>query len=154
MCIRDRYIMLLLWYNTLHRKESTQNWNILDCKGIPFEHVSRRLSTNGKPWFSALDQSKALISGHNFSWLIPRGYYSVAIQPIVDLLNDKALINTIVTHSNWQSLEYHPTTNIQPLDFHLTFTWHYWLSLESHLTSTSLPLQYHLHTTWKPVDYH
>ena len=121
---------------------------ILDCKGIPFEHVSRRLSTNGKPRFWALDQSQASISGYIFSSLFPNGYHFVTIQPIIDNLNGKALINTIVTFSNWHSLEYHPTTNGQPLEFNLTSTW---LPLDYHLTTTWLPLDFHLTTTWLPL---
>ena len=122
---------------------------ILDCKGIPFEHVSRRLSTNGKPRFWALDQSQASISGYIFSSLFPNGYHFVTIQPIIDNLNGKALINTIVTFSNWHSLEYHPTTNGQPLEFNLTSTW---LPLDYHLTTTWLPLDCHLTTTCVPLD--
>ena len=124
---------------------------ILDCKGIPFEHVSRRLSTNGKPRFWALDQSQASISGYIFSSLFPNGYHFVTIQPIIDNLNGKALINTIVTFSNWHSLEYHPTTNGQPLEFNLTSTW---LPLDYHLTTTWLPLDCHFTTTWLPLDYY
>ena len=167
-----------------HRK----NWpkiralaQILARKGIPFENFRRRLSTNEKPRFRALDQSQASISGKFYSSNNFKGCHCASIQPVKarwKLFKSHILfrhtleappllrnfINPIDIHltTTWLPLDYHLTTTWLPLAFHLPTTWgpldcqltSTWLPLECHLTANWLPLDYHLTATWLPLDYH
>ena len=130
---------------------------ILDCKGNPFENFWRRLSTNEKPRFQALDQSQASISGIFYSLTNSKGCHCASIQPVKArwkltgshgfscLPLDYQLITT------WLPLEDHLKTTWLPIDFHLPSTW---IPLDCHLTSTWMPLDYHLTATWIPLNFH
>ena len=154
-----------------HRK----NWpkiralaQILARKGIPFENFRRRLSTNEKPRFRALDQSQASISGKFYSLTNSKGCHCASIQPVKArwklfkshgfscLQLDYHLITTCIPlayhlKTTWLPIDFHLTSNWMPRDYHLITTC---LPLDYHLTTTWLPLKYHLTTNWLQLDYH